>query len=178
MIKKEWRFLFFFRWGCIRLARHSFQLRSISQSGINGRAWNRISREDASSLDQRKRRNRRLAVTMRKTMRGNMLKFVFLICWNSRCESISASRDRSFLAGRSSGDRFLRFEDAINVVVRRIHSRPSAYYLRVSAARSSSRRHSSGRAAGYYPACNPLYSFFFIESNEPPRHVVINTLES
>lgn len=74
---------------------------------------------------------------------------------------------------------FLRFDRAINAAPR-IRSRPSAraYYRRVSAARPSSRRHSSGRAAGYYPPCNPLCSFFFIESNEPPRHVVINTLES
>lgn len=118
MIKKRVAF-FVFRRGCVRLARHSFQLRSISQSGINGRAWNRISREDASSLDQRKRRNRRLVVTLRKTMQET--------CWNL-CfwfAEIRDAKDRRvaidrFLPAvlRSIGDRFLRFEDAINVVVR------------------------------------------------------------
>lgn len=33
---------------CVRLVRRSFQLRSITRSGINGRAWNQILREDTS----------------------------------------------------------------------------------------------------------------------------------
>lgn len=102
-------------WECVRLSWHSFQLRSISQSGINGHAWNQISCEDASPLNQKKRWNRRLIVTMRKTM----LKFECLIYWNCGTQKyLGASRSVISCRVSSIGEQFLRFEDAINVVVR------------------------------------------------------------